>query len=137
MEWAVLGSAIFIAFLLIAILGEHLRQKRKIKIREIQQTERIAAMERGVPMLEINDDMISPEQAVTNGPELYRRKVQWFRITLLSIGLLLIFGGMGMSLGFHFSGDNEFVKMASLGAIPFMTGLGLLLFYYLTSKEVI
>ena len=137
MEWAIFGSAFTLIFLLIVILGEHLRQKRKIKLREIIQTERIAAMERGVPMPEIDDEVFMEEKTVIHGPEQYKHKMQWLRITLLSIGLFLSFGGLGMFLGFHFSGDFEFVKMATIGFIPFLAGIGLLLFYYLTNKEVV
>lgn len=136
MEWAIFGSTFVISFLLIVILGEHLRQKRKIKLREIQQKERVAAMEKGLTIPGVDDDIFNEEREVISGPEQYKRKMQWFRINLLAIGLFLIFGGLGMFLGFHFSQDNEFVKMATLGIIPFMTGLGLLLFYYLTGKEV-
>ncbi len=52
-------------------------------------------------MPEINDNIFSREQAVTDDTEQYRRKVQWFSITWSSIGLFLIFGGMGMSISFH------------------------------------
>ena len=136
MEWAIFGSTFVISFLLIVILGEHLRQKRKIKLREIQQKERVAAMEKGLTIPGVDDDIFNEEREAISGPEQYKRKMQWFRINLLAIGLFLIFGGLGMFLGFHFSQDNEFVKMATLGIIPFMTGLGLLLFYYLTGKEI-
>ena len=137
MEWAIFGSGFVLIFLLIVILGEHLRQKRKIKLREIQQTERIAAMEKGISLPEIDDDIFMEESTMINGPEQYRRKMQWLRITLLSIGLFLVFGGLGMFLGFQFSSDSGFAEMATLGFIPIMAGIGLLLFYYLTNKEVV
>ena len=136
MEWALFGSTFVISFLLIAILGEHLRQKRKIKIREIQQTERIAAMEKGISLPGIDNDMFDEEHEIVSGTEQFRRKLHWFRMSLLAIGLFLIFCGSGMFLGFHFSADPGFVEMATLGIIPFMSGIGLLLFYYLTNKEI-
>ena len=114
MEWAIFGSTFVISFLLIVILGEHLRQKRKIKLREIQQKERVAAMEKGLTIPGVDDDIFNEEREVISGPEQYKRKMQWFRINLLAIGLFLIFGGLGLFLGFHFSQDNEFVKMATL-----------------------
>ena len=128
-------SEILISFLLIVILGEHLRQKRKIKFREIQQKERIAAMEKGLTIPGLDDDIFSEENGAIGNPEYYKNRMQWFRITLLAIGLFLIFSGLGFLLGFHFSLDAEFRKIATIGAIPFMGGLGLLLFYYLTAKE--
>lgn len=135
MEWALFGVTFTISFLLIVILGEHLRQKRKIKLREIQQKERVAAMEKGLTVPGLNDDIFSEENNIMGSPEHYRNKMHWFRTSLLAIGLFLVFGGLGMYLGFRFSLDSEFVKMSSLGIIPFMSGLGLLLFYYLTNKE--
>jgi hypothetical protein len=136
MEWALFGVTFTISFLLIVILGEHLRQKRKMKLRELQQKERMFAMEKGLTVPDINDDMFNEDNEVISNPEHFRRKLQWFRITLLAVGLFLIFGGLGMFLGFHFSLDSGFVEMSTLGIIPFMSGLGLLLFYYLSNKEL-
>jgi hypothetical protein len=136
MEWAVFGSTFVIVFLLIVILGEHLRQKRKLKLRELQQPERLAAMEKGLSVPQLDDDIFNVDRDVISNSEQYKRKIQWFRITSFSIGLFLIFTGAGMFLGFHFSSDTGFVEMATLGFIPLMAGMGLILFYYLTGKEV-
>jgi len=136
MEWALFGVTFTISFLLIVILGEHLRQKRKMKLRELQQKERMFAMEKGLTVPDLVDDIFNEETEVTSNPEQFRRKLQWFRISLLAVGLFLIFGGLGMFLGFHFSFDRDFRELSTLGIIPFMSGLGLLLFYYLSNKEL-
>jgi hypothetical protein len=135
MEWALFGSTFVISFVLIVILAEHLRQKRKIALREIIQKERITALERGIQLPEHNDVSLDEEHGSVSSSEQYRRKVQWFRFTTLSVGLFLIFGGVGFLLAFHFSHDTGFNNLATLGVLPFMAGLGLLLFYFLTGKE--
>ena len=43
MEWALFGAGFVFVFVLLAILGEWLRQKRKLKMQEILQKERIMA----------------------------------------------------------------------------------------------
>ena len=135
MEWALFGSTFVISFVLIVILGEHLRQRRKLALRELIQKERIAALEKGIELTEYNSDILGDEHAPVSSSEIYRRKIQWFRFTSLGVGLFLIFGGLGFFLSFYFSNDTVFNDVASFGGLPFMAGLGLLLFYILSRNE--
>ncbi len=82
-------------------------------------------MEKGLPIPEFSDTNGIP----VNGTDQHKRKVQWFRMTALSIGMIFTFAGFGMGMAFHFSADSGFHGLATIGMIPFMAGLGLLLFY--------
>ena len=116
MEWALFGVTFVITFVLIVILGEHLRQKRKLALREIIQKERMAAMEKGLQLPAYNEDILDDGHTAADSAESYRRKVQWFRFTSLSVGIFMIFGGTGFFLGLSLSPNPELNRLATLGA---------------------
>ena len=132
MEWAIFGSAFVLILIALAILAEHLRQKRRQSLQAMAQQERMAAMEKGLPLPEYD---ILP--GAGSGQELdteavQARRMAWFRFTALCLGLVFAFAGIGMGVAFQFSMDRGFHGLATLGAIPLMTGIGLLVFYFLT-----
>ena len=130
MEWAIFGISTFIVLLVLGIWADHLRRKRKLAVQELVSKERLMAIEKGLPIPDWDAAMLTP--ANPDSEESQSRRIRMFRFGSLCVGLVLIFAGLGMIVGFQFSGDPEFVKMASLGALPLMTGGGLILFYVLT-----
>lgn len=132
MDWAIFGALFIFVLIGFAILGDHLRQKRKMASQEMMQRERLAAMEKGIPIPDWVPDVQDESDSITSNPEAYQRKRQSFRFMTLCVSLVLVFTGLGMSLAFELSRDPGFNEMASLGVIPLMTGLGLLLFHWLT-----
>ena len=112
----------------LVILARHLNEKNRMRAREILHKERMLAMQNNVSLpegsLETSDlvqdrSTMSPAQALA-----------WFRIVALCIGFFLLFGGIGMN--FAFGVAEDFASMWSIGWIPTMAGLGLLVFYRLS-----
>ncbi len=56
----------------------------------------------------------------------------WFRIMALCFGFLLLFGGVGIVIGFGSSQEPELVQISAIGWIPALAGVGLLVFYRLS-----
>jgi len=107
-------------------------ESRAMKLRELLHSERMAAITNGVPLPEI-----PAEDEATPGwmqPEAERLRAVWLRRMALVLGLLTLFTGVGMCAGFYWSPDRNFHVMWSLGLIPMMAGVGLLLFVVVASR---
>lgn len=135
MEWAIFGASFVVVIIALAILAEHLRLKRKAGAQELAQQARLAALEKGVPLPEWDGGMLDDAARDPSDPAIQARRLAWFRLMALCTGLILTFSGLGMGLAFHFSGEVDMREMATLGLIPLMTGLGLLVFYGLTRNR--
>jgi hypothetical protein len=132
MGWAIFGAAFIFIFMMLGILAENQRQKRKLARQELLQKERFMAMEKGLPLPEWGSGLLENDGPVLSDDEAQKRRMAWFRLVTLCVGLFLAFAGAGMTIGFSLSIDVGFRELAMVGLIPFMAGLGLLLFYYLT-----
>lgn len=130
--WAIFGAAFVLIFILLGILGEHMRQKRKLMRQELQQKERLMMLEKGLPLPEWDAVALDDNGNAISSAESYERRLQWFRLVSLAIGFLLAFSGLGMLLAFHLAYGNDWRDIATIGAIPLMAGIGLFLFYFLT-----
>jgi hypothetical protein len=135
MGWAIFGAAFIFIFILLGLLGENQRQKRKLARQELLQKERFMAMEKGLPLPEWDAGLLDDEGSVISSQEVYERNRERFRLVSLCVGLLLAFSGIGMSLAFHFSSDRGFNELDTIGLIPLMAGIGLLLFFALTRPK--
>ncbi len=133
--WPLFGVSIFLAAYLISVLASYLRNKNRIRQQEMIHRERLAAIEKGTPLPEWDKDMLSEEKRTTAYMQTPGQQFRWFRYVSLCVGLFLSLGGFGMFWAFVISEDNELAEMASIGFIPMMAGVGLLLFYFLTKKE--
>jgi hypothetical protein len=118
----------------LGILRHHLNEKRKIELREIMQKERIVAMEKSLPLPEWDHDLLTDSEQSKPASNL-RQQVLWFRLLSLCLGLFMCFAGVGMLLGFSMSEDLR--SIASIGMVPTMIGVGLLLFYRLSGRVVL
>ena len=132
MGWAIFGAAFIFIFILLGILGENLRQKRKLMRQELMQKERMMMAEKGLPLPEWDAAALDDDGNPISSSESYERRRQWFRMVSLAIGFLLAFSGLGMLLAFHLAPDDGWHDIVTVGAIPLMAGIGLLLFYFLT-----
>lgn len=133
--WPLFGVSIFLAAYLISVLASYLRNKNKIRQQEMVHQERLTAIEKGTPLPEWDKDMLSEDKPMPAYLQTPGQQFRWFRYVSLCVGLFLCLGGLGMFWAFAISDDNELVEIASLGIIPMMAGVGLLLFYFLTKKE--
>lgn len=140
-----------IAFLLLIVivagyqLGDRaLRQRRMLRLKEMAHKERLAALEQGVPVAELPDQELEEElmgrgeaaMVETSGSLGNGRALQWVRVVALGIGLLSVFSGLGWYVGVRLVPETTdtagIPALASLGFIPVLSGIGLLLFYAMT-----
>ena len=112
------------------LVRKALTDKERLQVRQMLHRERLAALEKGLPIDEIKlEDSAIPELGVSAGRS---ETVAWMRFTALFLGLAFFFGGIGMSVGFRVAPEPGFNGIWSLGLIPTLTGLGLLIFYFMT-----
>ena len=135
MGWAIFGSAFIFIFILLGIFAESQRQKRKLARQELLQKERFMAMEKGLPIPEWESSIVDEEGAPFSSAEAYERKKQAFRLVTFALGFFFTFTGLGMLLAFNLAPGDDWKDVATVGAIPVMAGVGLLLFYYLTRNR--
>ncbi|MEM9302204.1 MAG: hypothetical protein AAGE01_08850 [Pseudomonadota bacterium] len=132
LQWPIFGVLVCFGVAFLAILGGHLSATRRIRLRAIQAEERMKAIEAGLPLPEVEDSHDLPGESAS---ESYRRQIGWFRMLCLALGLFFAFGGAGMGLAFLFVFDASMQGLAPLGMIPLLSGVGLLLFYWLTRAQ--
>lgn len=131
--WPIFGVVLLLAIAAMGILARHLKEQRRLALREMVQKERLAAMDKGIPITEWSEDMMTTaSETSSNGKPL---NLVALKLTSLGVGLVMIFAGIGMMFAFQLSGDHELVELTSLGVIPLMTGLGLVLFHWLIKRQ--
>jgi hypothetical protein len=135
MGWAIFGMSFIFIFILLGILGESQRQKTKLAKQELLQKERMMAMEKGIPLPEWDAGMLEDDGTIIRSTEAHEQRKEWFQLVNLCIGLIFVFAGLGLLIAFNFAPTDDWEDIASVGVIPLMTGLGLLLFYFLTKKQ--
>ena len=130
--WTVVVLVWVFGWVTIWYLRKRAVESRAMKLRELLHIERMAAITNGVPLPEIPTE----DEAIPGWvqPEAERLRAVWLRRMALVLGLLALFTGVGMCAGFYWSPDRNFHVMWSLGLIPMMAGVGLLLFVVIASK---
>lgn len=89
-------------------------------------------MEKNMPMENVALEAELFTEPAPAGPR--RDAVVWLRLTALFLGLALLFGGVGMCIAFTVSTHPDLTQVWLIGLVPAMVGLGLLIFYAMTSK---
>ncbi len=123
-------------FLLLVVFGfvgygmlkRFLLDQTLVKQREMIHKERIMAMEKGLPI----DNLQLPEHTVMSDGSLQEKVLVWVRLIALGFGLFLIPAGIGICIAFHFSGNLDLQPVWTVGLIPILCGFGLLLFFLLS-----
>jgi hypothetical protein len=137
--WVLFGLALVFGWAGLAIWARYLRNKQRARYREMIHKERMAAIEKGIPMGEIPeagemDTIVDEKQEGTS----HTQAVRWVRLGSLGFGLLLFFFGIGFFIAFNIIPDTPSTRgmqeVASLGFIPALSGLGLLAFFLLTRR---
>ena len=135
----VIGVVFILGLGALGLLRSYLVTRNRIRLREMMHQERLKAIEKETPLSDLTyDDNLDSELAAIH-PRSNPKTMLWLRLTALCVGLSVALGGLGMMVAFIASWDHELRKIWSIGLIPFMVGVGLLLFYYLTravAKEV-
>jgi len=131
--WSLFALAWIFGWAMIWYLRRNAVESRSLKLRELLHSERMAAIDKGVPLPEIPaDDDVTPAWL---RPEAERMRAAWLQRMALILGLLALFTGIGMCVGFYWAPDRDFHIMWSLGFIPAMAGLGLVLYALIASKS--
>jgi len=123
-------------FLLLVIFGlvgygmlkRFLLDQTLVKQREMVHKERIMAMEKGLPV----DNLQLPERPEVSDSSIQEKVLVWVRIIALGFGLFLIPAGIGICVAFHYSGAVDLQPVWTVGLIPILCGFGLLLFFLLS-----
>lgn len=102
------------------VWARHLKEGKRLALREMIHRERMAALEKGVALPELPAD-----PAPTGGSDYLTRAA-------LLGGLVLVFGGFGLLAALGRVPDTAQVgdlrDLATLGLLPVFTGFGLLLY---------
>ncbi len=101
-------------------------RQQAYRTRLMEHRERLAAIEHGETPQPKGDPSMTTETLTPQ--DAYRRQSQWVRLIAFGLGLLLMFGGTGLFVGFLIIADPELEKLWSIGLVPMMAGFGLLLF---------
>jgi hypothetical protein len=131
--WSIFGLVWIFGWVAVWLWVQRTREDRKLKLREMLNRERLAAIEKGVPLPEIPP---LDQDPIWLSPEAERVRTRWLRRVALLVGLLAITGGVGMCAAFYWAPDRGFHGMWTLGLIPLMAGVGLLLFCGLARMEI-
>lgn len=121
----VIFTAIAAAF---ALVWRHQNVQRYRGRLEMIQKERVAAMEKGIPMPELPDYDEGERPSIDTMAALMRVNPRW----PLGVGSILIFGGVGTTLALYLSHEPYHNQVWSMGLIPIFVGFGLFLHYRLT-----
>jgi len=130
-------TLLILGIIALGIWSRQLRLRRQMQLRDIVHDERMKAMDKGVPFEALEHESITRELAQmteethTMGSNT-NTSVLWLRLYALCLGLVFLFGGIGVVAGFPLIGDAEARGMWPIGFIPTLVGLGLLLFYGLS-----
>ncbi len=117
----------------LAVWSKHQREAKQMQIRKIIHEERMTAMDKGISFEDLDHEAITLELTQMNekarmlAPDRLSYML-WIRMSALCFGLLFLFGGVGVAVGFRLVNDPEFEPMWPIGLIPALIGLGLLLF---------
>jgi hypothetical protein len=129
--WAVIGILMLSAWAGLAIWSRHLRDAKRVAMREMVHRERLAALEKDQPLPEV------PAEAASSVEQGGDAGAWVSRVSLLA-GLALTFAGIGLLVSFTLTPNRPETAglgdLASMGFLPIFTGVGLLLFYFLDRR---
>lgn len=128
--WAVIVLIWVFGWAVIWLQRRKAHEALTLKRREMLHRERLAAIEKGVPLPELPSEEEVPEWLSV---EADRVRARWLLRISLALGLVAITTGFGLCLGFYASPDRGFHGMWTLGLIPILGGVGFLLFWRIAS----
>jgi hypothetical protein len=140
--WLTLLLAALVPVAALLVVREHLKHKKRLEVRAMIHRERLAAIEKGLSPMEVQpasgDELVSGlhHGAGFSGSPPFDPRLAGK--VALGLGLVLLMGGIGYVVGFALVPETrETVGMqalAPLGAIPALTGVGLILFWWLLDR---
>jgi hypothetical protein len=118
--WALVGGGFIVFWAVIITWARHLRAMRWLRERELVHKERVLSLEKGLPL---------PDDGAAGA--LSPAVLQSLS---LGLGLLLLFGGIGLSLAFYLKTDADAASFWTMGLIPAMAGIGLLFYSWISRR---
>lgn len=116
--WTIVAGAFFVLIKWLNV------RRERVKLDFIHR-ERLAAMERGIPMPEVADYDGQRTTRVESLLAFMRVNPRW----PIGAGILLILGGAGTLIAMRLSGDPYHQQVWPFGLIPIFLGVGLWLHY--------
>ncbi len=138
------GVILVLGLIALGILAKYLRNRDRLRVREMSHRERVIALEKGVSPADLPDVPVT--DAWVDEPWAARALDSgWDRRIALALGLLAVFVGAGGGVAIYFilllgPGRQAMPTDAVLGSLTIaciiaMAGLGLLLYYRLTAPR--
>lgn len=136
--WVLIAVLTAAAWGAVTVWARHLAQDKRLEVRRMIHRERMAALEKGVNLADLPDDLARVPAGGPGEPEGNDAGLPWVQRSSLAAGLTLVFVGLGMYVGFLLVPDTpelaDLGDMAFLGVIPVFAGIGVLLFWWLDRR---
>lgn len=120
----------------LAIWARHLREKKRLEVREMIHEERMAALEKGTALAELPADLARGDATGAGGER--SAEGRWVQRSALAAGLILVLGGLGVMVAFSALPSTpelrDLTRMAPVGVIPILVGVGLLLYAWVDRR---
>ena len=130
-------TLLILGLYVIKVLHRHLHEAKLLRLREMVHAERMAALEKELPLPDSSTQAVETALSGASDSRLIHigsdnAGLRWVRFASLAIGLAGLFGGVGSMAGFYLLTDPDVQATWPLGLIAVFFGLGLLLFVRLT-----
>lgn len=125
--WALIAFGFVTVFIVVMKLARNAREARRLAAREMLHRERLAAIDKGLPLHEL------PAELMFEPKDEEFRTVAAARNAALAAGLIIAPAGIGMMVGF--ARVPDLAQLSPLGLIPIFVGGGLLLYHSLSRKD--
>jgi FtsH-binding integral membrane protein len=120
--WAIVALSALLLILGAGLIGYSIQRTSRVKMRDLLHSERMAAMKKGISLPESDSEAAWKSSASLRFTHMPALKI----ISLC--GVVLLFGGIGLIVGFRNSSYQILKELESLGYIPGFMGLGLTLY---------
>lgn len=112
------------------MLKRYLLDQAQVRRREMVHKERMTAMEKGLPI----ENLEFVDEPVTTSSRSQEKVLVWVRLVSLCTGLVCVLGGVGISVAFYYSSISDLREAWTVGTIPVLAGVGLLLFFAMSKS---
>jgi len=129
LQFGLFGLFWVFGWAVLLVIVWHLKALRRQRRLELIHDERMAAMEKGIPLPELPDyGDLARESPIADALASLRLNPRW----PLGVGALSIMLGSGTAVALRLSGDEYHNQIWSFGLIGIFLGVGLFLHYILT-----